>query len=66
MRYQAIRGQSREWLIVDTKGNPPRVICTCQGWYANPDHICNALNAYDGALNKIIEDTGVTITNVPL
>ena len=63
MRYQTIRSESRDWLIVDTRGNPPRVICTCSGWHRdNADFICDALNSYDKQLNKIIEEANVSVT----
>ena len=66
MRYQAVRDENRRWLIVDTRGLPPRVIASCQGWYANPGLIVDALNSYDSALNKIIEEANVTITDMKL
>jgi len=34
-RYFEVRGEeSDEWLVLDSKLNPPRVICRCLGWNA--------------------------------
>ena len=63
LRYQYIRDQTGIWLVIDTKINPQRVICSCTGWYANPDFICEALNAFDLRLNMLLESANVSINS---
>jgi hypothetical protein len=55
-RFFEVRGEeSDEWLVLDGKRHPPRVICRCLGWNApkNAALIAAALEAQLGALLKI-------------
>ena len=52
-RFFEVRGEdSGEWLVLDGKRQPPRVICRCRGWHAPRDaaFIATALEAYHSAL----------------
>ena len=52
-RFFEVRGEeSGEWLVLDGKRHPPRVICRCLGWNApkNAALIVAALEAYDSEL----------------
>ena len=49
-RFFEVRGEeSGEWLVLDAKRHPPRVICRCLGWNApkNAALIVAALEAHD-------------------
>jgi len=49
-RFFEARGEeSGEWLVLDAKRHPPRVICRCLGWSApkNAALIVAALEAHD-------------------
>lgn len=52
MRYIAIRNEKREYLIVDTKSVPHRVLCTCTGYEApfNCEQIIEALETFHNGL----------------
>ena len=56
-RFFEARGEeSGEWLVLDAKRHPPRVICRCLGWSApkNAALIVAALEAHEcGALCKV-------------
>jgi hypothetical protein len=52
-RFFEARGEeSGEWLVLDGKRHPPRVICRCLGWNApkNAALIVAALEAYNSEL----------------
>ena len=52
-RFFEARGEeSGEWLVLDAKRHPPRVICRCIGWSApkNAALIVAALEAHDSEL----------------
>lgn len=52
-RFFEVRGEeSGEWLVLDGKRHPPRVICRCHGWHAPKDaaFIATALEAYHSGL----------------
>jgi hypothetical protein len=52
-RFFEARGEERdEWLVLDGKRHPPRVICKCVGWNApkNAALIAAALEAHNSAL----------------
>jgi hypothetical protein len=52
-RFFEVRGEeSGEWLVLDGKSHPPRVICRCVGWHApkNAALIATALEAYNSEL----------------
>jgi hypothetical protein len=52
-RFFEARGEeSGEWLVLDAKRHPPRVICRCHGWNApkNAALIVAALEAHDSEL----------------
>jgi hypothetical protein len=52
-RFFEVRGEeSGEWLVVDGKRHPPRVICRCLGWNApkNAAVIVAALEAHHSEL----------------
>jgi len=52
-RFFEARGEeSGEWLVLDGKRHPPRVICTCLGWNApkNAALIAAALEAHHAEL----------------
>lgn len=52
-RFFEVRGEdSGEWLVLDGKRQPPRVICRCHGWHAPRDaaFIATALEAYHSGL----------------
>ncbi len=52
-RFFEARGEERDdWLVLDGKRHPPRVICKCVGWNApkNAALIVTALEAYNSAL----------------
>jgi hypothetical protein len=52
-RFFEVRGEeSGEWLVLDGKPHPPRVICRCLGWNApkNAAFIATALEAHNSEL----------------
>jgi hypothetical protein len=52
-RFFEVRGEeSGEWLVLDGKRHPPRVICRCHGWNApkNAALIVAALEAHNSEL----------------
>ena len=52
-RFFEVRGEeSGEWLVLDGKRHPPRVICRCHGWSApkNAALIVAALEAHNSEL----------------
>ena len=52
-RFFEVRGEERdEWLVLDGKRHPPRVICRCHGWSApkNAALIVAALEAHNSEL----------------
>ena len=52
-RFFEVRGEERdEWLVLDGKRHPPRVICRCHGWNAskNAALIVAALEAHNSEL----------------
>jgi hypothetical protein len=52
-RYFEARGEEDgEWLVLDGKRHPPRVMCRCLGWNApkNAALIATALEAHNSAL----------------
>ena len=52
-RFFEVRGEeSGEWLVLDGKRHPPRVICRCRGWNApkNAALIVAALEAHNSEL----------------
>src|SRR5665648_109043 len=52
-RFFEVRGEEGgEWLVLDGKRHPPRVICRCLGWHAPKDAalIATALEAYHSEL----------------
>ena len=52
-RFFEVRGEeSGEWLVLDAKRHPPRVICRCLGWNApkNAALIVAALEAHNSEL----------------
>ena len=62
-RFFEARGEeSGEWLVLDAKRHPPRVICRCLGWNApkNAALIVAALEAHDAELYAkfALEDSG--------
>jgi hypothetical protein len=50
--FEAKGEESGEWLVLDGKRHPPRVICKCIGWNApkNAALIAAALQAYNAEL----------------
>jgi len=64
VRYITIRGENRDWFVVDMLTNPPRILCNCVGWYSstNADRICEALNKLASPIDKLILDANGTIT----
>lgn len=50
--FEAKSEESGEWLVLDGKRHPPRVICRCLGWHApkNAALIAAALEAYNSEL----------------
>ena len=50
--FEAKGEESGEWLVLDGKRHPPRVICKCIGWNApkNAALIVAALQAHDAEL----------------
>jgi hypothetical protein len=68
-RFFEVRSEkSGEWLVLDGKHHPPRVICRCSGWHApkNAALIATALEAYNsefyskfhlGGLERLKEPT---------
>ena len=50
--FEAKGEESGEWLVLDGKRHPPRVICKCIGWNApkNATLIAAALQAYNAEL----------------
>ena len=50
--FEVIGEESGEWLVLDGKRHPPRVICTCRGWNApkNAALIVAALEAHHSEL----------------
>ena len=50
--FEAKGEESGEWLVLDAKRHPPRVICRCLGWNApkNAALIVAALEAHDSEL----------------
>ena len=50
--FEAKGEESGEWLVLDGKRHPPRVICKCVGWNApkNAALIAAALQAYSAEL----------------
>jgi hypothetical protein len=62
-RYFEVRGEeSGEWLVLDGKRHPPRVICRCLGWSApkNAALIAAALEAHNSELYSkfSLDDSG--------
>jgi hypothetical protein len=59
-RFFEVRGEdSGEWLVLDGKRHPPRVICRCLGWSApkNAALIAAALEAHNSELySKFLVD----------
>jgi hypothetical protein len=53
--FEVMGEESGEWLVLDGKRHPPRVICRCRGWNApkNAALIVAAGGAPFGALLKI-------------
>jgi hypothetical protein len=52
-RFFEARSEERdEWLVLDGRRHPPRVICKCAGWNApkNAALIATALEAYNSSL----------------
>jgi hypothetical protein len=52
-RFFEARGEERgDWLVIDGKHHPPRVICRCVGWNAPKDAalIAAALEAHNSTL----------------
>lgn len=51
-RFIEVRSEKREYLIVDTKSIPHRVICTCSGYDAphNSEQIIQALEEFHKTL----------------
>jgi hypothetical protein len=51
-RFFEVRGEDGEWLVLDGKRQPPRVICRCLGWHAPKDaaFIATALEVYNSEL----------------
>ena len=60
--FEARGEQSGEWLVLDAKRHPPRVMCRCLGWNApkNAALIVAALEAHDSELYAkfALEDSG--------
>lgn len=59
MRFVEVRGQDGQFLVVDLKGNTPRILCTCTGFHGplNAQYICEALEAYHSTLvEKVLGD----------
>ena len=50
--FEARSEEGGEWLVLDGKRQPPRVICRCVGWHAPKDAalIATALEAYNSEL----------------
>ena len=50
--FEVMGEESGEWLVLDGKRHPPRVICRCLGWNApkNAALIVAALEAHDSEL----------------
>ena len=50
--FEARSEESGEWLVLDAKRHPPRVICRCHGWNApkNAALIVAALETHDSEL----------------
>jgi len=52
-RFFEVRSEKGgEWLVLDAKHSPPRVICRCVGWHAPKDAamIATALQAHNSEL----------------
>ena len=64
-RFFEVRGEERdEWLVLDGKRHPPRVICRCHGWNAskNAALIVAALEAHNSELySKFPHDGSVRL-----
>jgi len=52
--FEVIGEESGEWLVLDGKRHPPRVICRCRGWNApkNAALIVAALEAHHSELHS--------------
>jgi hypothetical protein len=50
--FEVMGEESGEWLVLDSKRHPPRVICRCRGWNApkNAALIVAALEAHHSEL----------------
>jgi hypothetical protein len=68
-RFFEVRGEeSGEWLVLDAKRRPPRVICSCRGWNApkNAALIAAALEAHHSELySKFPLDGSVGLNEHP-
>jgi hypothetical protein len=60
MRFTAIRHENGSWLVMDSKNNAPKVICSCKGHEAvfNAAHIVDALEAYHRSLMDAVLPSG--------
>jgi hypothetical protein len=68
-RFFEARGEERdEWLVLDGKRHPPRVICKCVGWNApkNAAHIAAALEAHNSKLYSKFTLGGSALPNEQL
>ena len=67
--FEARGEESGEWLVLDAKRHPPRVICRCLGWSApkNAALIVAALEAHDVELYAkfALEGSGGRMSNQP-
>ena len=67
--FEARGEESGEWLVLDAKRHPPRVMCRCLGWNApkNAALIVAALEAHDSELYAkfALEDSGASTSRRP-
>jgi hypothetical protein len=66
--FEARSEESGEWLVLDAKRHPPRVICRCLGWNApkNAALIVAALEAHNSELySKFALDGSLRLNEQP-
>ena len=58
--FEVMGEESGEWLVLDSKRHPPRVICRCRGWNApkNAALIVAALEAHNSELYSKFDGSG--------
>ena len=56
-RFQVIRGENKDWLVLDVKADPPHVVCRCEGWQGpnRAERVREALEDYNSRLYNKFE-----------